>query len=235
MGTTSNDNKARSFEYYLQAYSDADKWFDKLPQQEKMDWAGIEQAFGKRWLKGAEISIKITATVENEPQPVPTTCQFIPPPSEPITTSQTTPDIPDTSKGDDEHDVSHDATAVSPAATTTPSDQKPLPSPKSTHKLCLDMTKGHWAAPTTPLITSRQRQNTSQAVATSLSTPVAFRAPCHQKPSESAETFCKLLQEPLKGIQDTSRQTGYPNFKKNGFHPIPLIPPQTNRFCQNRL
>jgi hypothetical protein len=152
MGTMSDNNKARSFGYYLQAYSDADEWFDKLPQQEKKDWAGIEQAFCKRWLKGAEISIKKTATVKTEPQPVPTTCQSIPPALEPITTLQITPDIPDTSKGDDEHNVSHDATAMSPAATTTPSNQKPLPSPKSTHKLCLDMTKRHQAALSTPLI-----------------------------------------------------------------------------------
>ena len=227
MGTTSDDNKARSFRYYLQADSDADEWLDELPQQERKDWAGIEHTFCKRWLKGAEISIKETATVENEPQPVPTTCQSIPPPSEPTTTSRTTPDIPDTSKGNDEHNASHDATAASPAATTTPSDQRPLPSTENTHKLCLDMTKKHLAALSTPLITPRQPQNMSQAVATSLSTPVAFWASCHQKPSESAETSRKLLQEPSEGIQDTSRRTGYPNFEKKwtDFTQSPSYPP----------
>ena len=68
------------------------------------------------------MGITETATVENEPQPVLTTCQSIPPPSEPIATLRTTPDTSDTSKGDNERNASHD---VSPPATTTIFDPKP--------------------------------------------------------------------------------------------------------------
>src|SRR6202522_2103638 len=68
------------------------------------------------------MGITETATVENEPQPVPTTCQSIPPPSEPIATPRTTPDTSDASKGDNERNASHDVTAASP---TTNFDPKP--------------------------------------------------------------------------------------------------------------
>ena len=70
----SGDNfKARQFINYLGADSDADEWFDDLPQEEKKDWAAIELSFRKKWLKEEVISISLEETVtKNEPQPVPT-------------------------------------------------------------------------------------------------------------------------------------------------------------------
>jgi len=221
MGTAGDEFKAKQFIYYLQADSYADEWYEEIPQQEQQNWVSVEALFRKRWLKEEVISIKETITIENEHQPAPTTSHIIT--LDPLHDSEA--DSQDISEGDDERNVSHDVTTTSPTATTTLFDQKPLPSPESTHKLCLDTTQQHLVAPSTLLITPRQPQNTSQAVATSLSTPVPFRAPCHQKPSESAETFRKLLQEPSEGIQDTSRRTGYPNFEKN--RPISPNPPHT--------
>src|SRR6202789_664427 len=119
MGTTSDNNKARSFRYYLQAYSDADEWYEELPQQEKQNWALVEASFQKKWLKKKVMGITETATVENEHQTVPTTCQSSPPPSEPITMLRTTPDTSDPSKGDNERNASHDVTTASLPATTT--------------------------------------------------------------------------------------------------------------------
>lgn len=60
--------KAWNFINDLQAYSLADKWFEKLPQEEKMDWTEIDCLFHKRWLKEEILSIKETATIENEPR-----------------------------------------------------------------------------------------------------------------------------------------------------------------------
>src|ERR1700678_4241533 len=226
MGTAGDEFKAKQFIYYLQADSYADEWYEEIPQQEQQNWVSVEALFRKRWLKEEVISIKETITIENEHQPAPTTSHIIT--LDPLHDSEA--DSQDISEGDDERNernVSHDVTTTSPTATTTLFDQKPLPSPESTHKLCLDTTQQHLVAPSTLLITPRQPQNTSQAVATSLSTPVPFRAPCHQKPSESAETFRKLLQEPSEGIQDTSRRTGYPNFEKKltDFTQSPSYPP----------
>jgi hypothetical protein len=52
MGTMSDNNKARSFGYYLQAYSDADEWYEELPQQEKQNWALVEaSSFRKKMVK----------------------------------------------------------------------------------------------------------------------------------------------------------------------------------------
>src|SRR5271168_5237277 len=233
MGTAGDEFKAKQFIYYLQAGSYADEWYEELPQQEQQNWVSVEALFQKRWLKEEVISIKETITIENEHQPAPTTSHIIT--LDPIHDSEA--DSQDISEGDDERNernVSHDVTTTSPTATTTLFDQKPLPSPESTHKLCLDTTQQHLVAPSTLLITPRQPQNTSQAVATSLSTPVPFRAPCHQKPSESAETFRKLLQEPSEGIQDTSRRTGYPNFEKKStdFTQSPSYPPRRTDFAQ---
>ena len=53
-------------------YSDADDWFEELPQEEKKDWVAIELSFHKRWLKEEVLSIKETVTIENEPQVLPT-------------------------------------------------------------------------------------------------------------------------------------------------------------------
>jgi hypothetical protein len=66
--------KARQFINYLGAGSDADDWFDELPQEGKKDWVAIEVSFRKRWLKEEleVFSIKEIVTTENEPQSTPT-------------------------------------------------------------------------------------------------------------------------------------------------------------------
>ena len=46
---TSNDFKARHFINYLGAGSEADDWYDELPQDEKNDLAAIELAFRKHY------------------------------------------------------------------------------------------------------------------------------------------------------------------------------------------
>ena len=65
--------RARQFINYLGVYtsSDADDWFEELPQEEKKDWVAIELSFRKRWLKEEVLSIKETVTIENEPQVLP--------------------------------------------------------------------------------------------------------------------------------------------------------------------
>jgi hypothetical protein len=69
--------KARHFINYLGAGSEADDWYDELPQDEKKDWATIEVAFRKRWLNEEVLSIsKETVTIENEPQPEPITSHY---------------------------------------------------------------------------------------------------------------------------------------------------------------
>ena len=37
--------KARQFIYYLQADSEANEWFEELPEKEKRSWASIELLF----------------------------------------------------------------------------------------------------------------------------------------------------------------------------------------------
>ena len=67
--TAAGDNnfKARQFINYLGADSDADEWYDELPQEEKKDWTAIEISFRKRWLKEEVISIiKATVPIENK-------------------------------------------------------------------------------------------------------------------------------------------------------------------------
>ena len=46
-----NNFRARQFINYLGVYSDAEDWFEELPQEEKKDWVAIELSFHKRWLK----------------------------------------------------------------------------------------------------------------------------------------------------------------------------------------
>ena len=67
-----NSFKTRQFINYLGVDSDAEEWFDDLPQLEKKDWAAIECSFRKRWLKEEILSVKETVSIENEPQPTPT-------------------------------------------------------------------------------------------------------------------------------------------------------------------
>ena len=70
--------KARQFINYLGVDSDAEDWFDELPQEEKKDWSAIKISFRKRWLKEV-ISISKTVTVENKLQPEPTVPRFTSP------------------------------------------------------------------------------------------------------------------------------------------------------------
>jgi hypothetical protein len=58
--------RARQFVNYLGAGSDADEWYDELPQEERKDWAAIEYSFRKRWLKEEVLGIKEIATIEND-------------------------------------------------------------------------------------------------------------------------------------------------------------------------
>jgi hypothetical protein len=60
--------KAHDFIYYLRAGSNADEWFEDLPEEEKRSWVRIERLFRRKWLK-EEISIKKSVTSENEPEP----------------------------------------------------------------------------------------------------------------------------------------------------------------------
>jgi hypothetical protein len=72
MGTADDNTKASQFVYYLQASSDADEWFEDLPEEEKSSWVIIEMLFRRKWLKGKEISIKESVTSKNEPKPTST-------------------------------------------------------------------------------------------------------------------------------------------------------------------
>ena len=48
MGAADDNKKARHFMYYLQADSDADEWFEELPEEEKRSWASIEVLFQRK-------------------------------------------------------------------------------------------------------------------------------------------------------------------------------------------
>ena len=68
MGSLDDEKRARSFIYYLQADSDADEWFEELPEEEKKSWASIEVLFRRKWLKQEDIGTKEVKTIENGPQ-----------------------------------------------------------------------------------------------------------------------------------------------------------------------
>ena len=68
MGTADDEKKACHFVYYLRAGSDADEWFEELPEEEKRSWASIEVLFRRKWLKQEVIGTKEAETIENEPQ-----------------------------------------------------------------------------------------------------------------------------------------------------------------------
>ena len=75
MGTADDKTKAHKFIYYLQANSDADEWFEDLPEEEKGSWVRIERLFRREWLKEEEISIKDSESVttsKNIPEPTST-------------------------------------------------------------------------------------------------------------------------------------------------------------------
>lgn len=84
--------RARQFINYLGVYSDAEDWFDELPQEEKRDWVAIEVSFRKRWLKEEILSIKEKVTTENEPQVPQPTSTLLPasPSASTVTTSTQT-------------------------------------------------------------------------------------------------------------------------------------------------
>ena len=43
--------KTQSFVNYLQVYSNANEWFEELPEEEKKSWSSIEALFRKKWVK----------------------------------------------------------------------------------------------------------------------------------------------------------------------------------------
>jgi hypothetical protein len=134
--TAANDDdfKARQFINYLGAYSDADEWFDELPQEEKNDWAAIECSFRKRWLR-EELSIKKIITIENEPQVSPHFPEiiqnqvFLPhKPSDTPTSSPTTSSAPTKPRTNHSlHSEPAQVTATSPQPFSPPA---PSPAPK---------------------------------------------------------------------------------------------------------
>ena len=65
MGTANDDTKKQQFQYFLQADSVADEWFDNLPQNEKKDWATIETSFFKWWPRKKAVK-KTTEEYEEE-------------------------------------------------------------------------------------------------------------------------------------------------------------------------
>ena len=75
--TGGNIFKAQQFINYLGAGSEADEWYDELPQEDKKDWAAIEFSFRKKWLKEEVSSINRTVTSENEPQLSATSPTFV--------------------------------------------------------------------------------------------------------------------------------------------------------------
>jgi hypothetical protein len=77
MGAADDNMKAHQFVYYLQAGSDADEWFEDLPEDERRSWVIIEKLFRRKWLK-EEVIVSTTETVtcKNEPQPT-STCSTL--------------------------------------------------------------------------------------------------------------------------------------------------------------
>lgn len=65
MGTANDNTKKQQFQYFLQADSVADEWFDDLLQNEKKDWATIETSFYKRWPRKKAVK-KTTEEYEEE-------------------------------------------------------------------------------------------------------------------------------------------------------------------------
>ena len=151
---TDSNFKARHFINYLGANSNADEWFDKLPMEEKKDWATIECSFHRRWLNKKEISIEESVTIE--PEPVSTTSQSILPASESLPSSESiTPDphhetdTQDIPKGDVEPNESQDVTVASPTTTTTTTllHPKPPTTAEATQSPCLDASAQPQVAP----------------------------------------------------------------------------------------
>src|SRR5271168_4034141 len=221
MGTTSDNNKVRSFRYYIQADSDADEWFEELPQQEKLDWALVEALFRKKWLKEEVMGITETATDENEPQPVPTTCQSIPPPSEPITTLRTTPDTSDTSKGDNERNASHYVTTTSPPATTTNFDLKPSlsisPDPDASPTTSNDLTLAFNSPPSQDSGRTTSLVNTTEPIFPTTREP--------EKSTANFEISCKTIEKTNKINNQTGASIKMNLFDENQL--FSLNPPHT--------
>ena len=49
-GSEDDKQLAKSFVYYLGVYSDADEWFEELPEELKGSWTSIEVLFRRKWL-----------------------------------------------------------------------------------------------------------------------------------------------------------------------------------------
>ena len=60
------------FVNYLQAQSEADEWFEELPEEEKESWVSIEVQFRRKWLKQEAVRPKEVTTNEIEPRLAPT-------------------------------------------------------------------------------------------------------------------------------------------------------------------
>jgi hypothetical protein len=58
MGPADDKKRARSFIYYLQADSNAEEWFEELPEEQKKSWATIEVLSRRKWLKQEVIGTK---------------------------------------------------------------------------------------------------------------------------------------------------------------------------------
>ncbi|RXW18472.1 hypothetical protein EST38_g7385 [Candolleomyces aberdarensis] len=64
MGDKDETYKAKQFEYYLRADSEADEWWSELDAEKKKKWSDVEAAFQERWLKAKVV--KKTATEYKE-------------------------------------------------------------------------------------------------------------------------------------------------------------------------
>ena len=107
------------FVNYLQAQSEADEWFEELPEEEKSSWVSIEVQFRRKWLKQEVVRPKEVTPNESEPRLAPT-------PSETATPS---PDPHhETGTGNSAQNTSQ-ATIMSLSTQTTPQTAPVTPSP----------------------------------------------------------------------------------------------------------
>jgi len=135
MGSLDDEKLARSFVYYLQAESDADEWFEELPEEEKESWASIEVLFRRKWLKQEVRCTKKVETIENEIQVLPHSPKIaqkqvfsLHKPSNTSTSSPTTSSVPTKPQTTpSQHSELAQATATSPQPFSPPT---PFPAPK---------------------------------------------------------------------------------------------------------
>jgi hypothetical protein len=198
--------------YYLQADSNADEWFEDLPEEEKQSWVIIERIFRRRWLNEEEISIKEPVTIETEPQPAPT---VLPTSSESTTTTiLSIYDITNTAADDSD---THDDPSTVPQCTTptvNPVTAATASSPAQTTTLSPHHETGTQDIPKVDVEHDESRDVVARSPA-SLSTTTDSRAHLHQKMFITAENPQDLPQEPSEGTQDTSEPTSPLDFTKN--------------------